>query len=89
MNLSAAYKNCKSKLTGAYLANVETEEGVGVEGEELVKMVCAINDDIKRIRAAIKIYGRDFKVPTRTEEIPTENKSLFFGCGNWVPLWEL
>jgi len=84
MNLADAYRNTNRKLSGGYLASVETEFGNGVEGEDLVKMVTFINNNLLKIRKAIKLHGKEFIVPTQTSEIPEDDKELFKGCWKWT-----
>ena len=74
--LAEAYRNKKSQLSGEYLMEI------GCSGEDLVKLVNRINKTLENIRAAIKIHGKDFQVPTCDDEIPENRRELFFGCGN-------
>lgn len=75
--LAEAYRTKKSQLTGEYLMEI------GCTGEDLVKRVNRINKTLENIRAAIKLHGKDFLVPTCDDEIPSEGRELFFGCANW------
>lgn len=76
--LRNAYYHIYNQLNAKYLTDVS--------GEDLINRVSFLSDHLYRIQAAIKIYGHDYIVPTNDNDIPIENKHLFFGCGNWSAL---
>ncbi|MCF6443084.1 hypothetical protein L1077_27025 [Pseudoalteromonas luteoviolacea] len=47
-------------------------------------VISAMEQRLSNIKKAISIYGPEFNVPARDNEIPNDNADLFFGCWHWM-----